>query len=100
MWGAIDLKKYANAPLMRLTKIRLRSRLLNVLEAALHLGAHVLMIAKILLDDVPAGRGKQARLFERASSSFVNCNPTVDSLAIAVLRSHEPGEHMLELCIT
>jgi hypothetical protein len=64
MWGAIDLKKYANAPPMRLTKIRLRSRLLNVLEAALHLGTHVLMTAKILLDDVPAGRGKQARLFE------------------------------------
>src|SRR5450756_1015930 len=36
----------------------------KILEAALHLGAHVLMVAQVLLDDVPAGRGKQARLLE------------------------------------
>jgi hypothetical protein len=41
-----------------------RAQGLEILEAALHLGAHVLMVAKIFLDDVPAGRGKQARLFE------------------------------------
>ncbi len=39
-----------------------RAQGLDILEAALHLGAHVLMVAQVLLDDVPAGRCKQAGL--------------------------------------
>src|SRR5450830_883060 len=60
---------------------------LKILEAALHLGAHVLMVAQVLLDDVPAGRGKQAGLLELCQFLVRQLQPDGRILIVVTLKT-------------